>query len=44
MPKQKGLIPCVLVLALIALSPASAGAKAGGTDRPVKGTASGNVN
>ena len=43
MPKQKGLILCILALALVALSPASAGAKAGGTDRPVKGTATGTV-
>jgi hypothetical protein len=43
MPKQKGLILGILVLALVALSPASAAAKAGGTDRPVKGTASGTV-
>ena len=41
MPKRKGLILCGLVLALAALSPASALTKAGGTDRPVKGTASG---
>ena len=43
MPKQKGFILGVLVLALVALSPASAAAKAGGTDRPVKGTTSGTV-
>ena len=43
MPKRKGLILCGLVLALAALSPASALAKAGGTDRPMKGTASGTV-
>jgi hypothetical protein len=43
MPKRKGLILCGLVLALAALSPASALAKAGGTDRPVKGTTSGTV-
>lgn len=40
MPKQKGLILWGLVLAL-ALSPTSAAAKPGGTDRPVKGTTSG---
>lgn len=39
-PKHR-LILCGLVLALVPLSPASAAAKAGGTDRPVKGTASG---
>ena len=43
MPKQKGFILGVLVLALVALSPTSATAKAGGTDRPVKGTTSGTV-
>ena len=43
MPKRKGLILCGLVLALAALSPTSATAKAGGTDRPVKGTDSGTV-
>jgi hypothetical protein len=43
MAKHKGLILCGLVLALAALSPTSAAAKAGGTDRPVKGTASGTV-
>jgi hypothetical protein len=32
-----------LALAVVALSPASAPAKAGGTDRPVKGSASGTV-
>jgi hypothetical protein len=43
MPKHKGLMVCGLVLALAALAPASALAKAGGTDRPVKGTTSGTV-
>ena len=43
MAKRKGLILCGLVLALAALSPASALAKAGGTDRHVKGTTSGTV-
>ena len=32
-----------LALAVVAISPASAPAKAGGTDRPVKGTSSGTV-
>lgn len=43
MPKHKALILCGLVLALAALSPTSAAAKASGTDRPVKGTTSGTV-
>ena len=43
MPKRKGLILCGLVLALAALSPASALAKAGGTDRPMKGSVVGDV-
>jgi hypothetical protein len=43
MPKHKGTILAALVLVLAALSPASALAKAGGTDRPVKGTALGAV-
>lgn len=43
MPKHKGLILCGLVLALAGLTPTSAAAKAGGTDRAVKGTASGSV-
>ena len=41
MPKKKAVITTSLVLALAALIPASALAKAGGTDRPVKGTTSG---
>jgi hypothetical protein len=40
---RKAVVLSGLVLALAVLSPASALAKAGGTDRPVKGTASGNV-
>src|SRR3954468_3108538 len=43
MPKHRGLIVVGFVFALAVLSPASALGKARGTDRPVKGTASGNV-
>jgi hypothetical protein len=43
MPKHRGIIVLGLVLAFAALVPASALAKAGGTDRPVKGTALGDV-
>ena len=43
MPKHRAVIVTVIVLALAALAPASALAKAGGTDRPVKGTAMGSV-
>jgi hypothetical protein len=43
MPKHKGLILGGLVLALVALSPTSAAAKAGGTDRPMQGTTLGDV-
>jgi len=37
MPKHRAIITASLVLALAALVPASAAAKAGGTDRPVSG-------
>jgi hypothetical protein len=40
---RKAVVLAGLALALAVLSPASALAKAGGTDRPVKGTTSGNV-
>ena len=43
MPKHRGIVVAGLAVVLLALSPASALAKAGGTDRPVKGTATGNV-
>ena len=43
MPKHRGLIVVGFVFALAVLSPASVLGKARGTDRPVKGTASGNV-
>ena len=40
---RQGLVVVGFVVALAVLSPASALGKAGGTDRPVKGTASGTV-
>ena len=43
MSTRKATMLAGLALALVALSPASALAKAGGTDRPVKGTVSGTV-
>ncbi|HEY6654244.1 MAG TPA: hypothetical protein VI028_08970 [Solirubrobacterales bacterium] len=43
MPKHRAIITASLVLALAALVPASALAKAGGTDRPVKGTTLGEI-
>ena len=43
MPKHRGIVVAGLAVLLLAVSPASALGKAGGTDRPVKGTASGNV-
>jgi hypothetical protein len=43
MPIRKAILLTGLVLAVIALSPTTALAKAGGTDRPVKGTALGDV-
>ncbi len=43
MSTRKATMLAGLALALVALSPASATAAAGGTDRPMKGTASGTV-
>jgi len=43
MPKHRAISTASLVLALAALLPASAAAKAGGTDRPVTGTSLGEI-